>query len=169
MTAVQPNLQIGWRPIKKLSVSGQIGSETRSVDGNEISKLTNRVYSASLHYEPIETTTISVSASQSVSASYFANQASKNKTIGVNISQRLLGKMYFTGGVDRGETTYIATGLALVSERQDKYTSFNARIGFPVVQRGSFSIFVQRSRNKSDFGLFDYTSDQFGGEVGYHF
>lgn len=169
MTAVQPNIQISWRPTKKFSLSAQLGSETRRVDGEDISTLRNSVYSASIQYEPIETTSISVSASQSVSASYFSNQASKSRSIGLNFSQRLLGKLYIAGGFTRGETTYIATAFAFITGRKDENTTFNARIGFPVVQRGSVAIFVQRSRNRSNTGLFDYTSDQFGGEIGYRF
>jgi hypothetical protein len=169
MRTSQPYLQVTWRSTKKLSLIARGGAETRRVEGGNIDDLNNPVYSASIQYEPIETTSLSFSASRGVTASFFANQASESTTYGVNISQRLIQRLYFSAGYSSGETTYIATSLSFISNRKDEYETYNIRVSTPILRRGSVAIFAQRSHNSSNAAEFDFTSDQFGTEISYIF
>jgi hypothetical protein len=169
MQSMQPHLQLTWRPTDKLSLSARAGSEMREVEGDEVGDINNPVYSASFQYDPFDTTTISLSASQGVSASFFANLASKSRTYGASLSQRLLQRFYLSMGYSVGETSYITTSLNFIDGRRDDFSSYNVRVSMPVLRRGSVAIFAQRTHNSSNTSEFDFTSDQFGLEVGYSF
>lgn len=169
MNAIQPHVGVTWRPTPKVSLNARVGTERRRVEGDTVSDLSNPVYSASLQYEPFDTTTISFSASQTTSASFFANLASKSSSYGVNLSQRLLQRFYLSLGYSTGETSYIATTLNFIDGRKDEFTSYNARLGTTILSRGSIAVFAQRSLNSSNTKEFDFTSDQIGVEIGYRF
>ena len=169
MRSMQPHIQVIWRPTERISLSARAGSEIREVEGDAVGDINNPVYSASFQYEPFDTTSISLSASQAVSASFFANLASKSTTYGATLSQRLLQRFYLSMGYSVGETTYIATSLNFIDGRRDQFSSYNVRVSMPVLRRGSVAIFAQRTHNSSNTSEFDFTSDQFGLEVGYSF
>jgi len=169
MNAIQPHVGFTWRPTQKVSLNARVGTERRRVEGETVSDLSNPVYSGSFQYEPFDTTTITISASQTTSASFFANLASKSSSYGVNFSQRLLQRFYLSLGYNTGETSYIATTFNFIDGRKDEFTSYTARIGTTILSRGSVAIFAQRSYNSSNTKEFDFTSDQFGLEIGYRF
>jgi len=169
MTSTEIHLKVGWKPTNKISISAQGGREIRRIKDSNVKNLSNPVYSASIEYKPLEVTSISLTATQSVSASYFADQASKQTTYGFNLSQRLLQKLFLSAGVGQGTTKYIATSPAFVAGRDDKFTSYHARLATTVLRRGSVAVFFHSSRNSSNTTDFDFSSHQYGTEIGYRF
>jgi hypothetical protein len=168
MRAAQPYLQLVWRPRPRISATFRAGAERRSVEGDS-TELSNPVYAGSLQYQIFDTTAITFSATQAVSASFFANLASKTSSRAVHISQRLLGHLYLVAGYSVGETRYIATALSIVDGRDDKYETYHVRISTPLLTRGTIAAFAQHTDNSSNTREFDFTSEQIGLEVGYRF
>ena len=169
MSSTQPHLLITWRPTNKISLTARGGAESRRIDDTNADTLENPIYSASLGYEPLPTTTIGISATQAVTASYFANQASRNTTIGVNLSQRILQRYFLSAGASRGTTDYIATARGFLAGRTDRFTSYNARVSTVFLGRGSIGIFFQTGRNHTNEREFDFSSRQYGMETSYRF
>ena len=169
MVSTQPHLQMTWRPTSKIAMSGQVGAETRKFEEGTVDNLENPVYSASISYLPLEVTSLSLAASQSVTASYFANQASKNTSISLNLSQRFLQRVYLSLGASRGTTTYIATSTSFVAGRSDRFTSYNSRLSTVIFRRGSVAFFIDTSRNNTNTSEFGYSSRQYGMELAYRF
>jgi hypothetical protein len=169
MTYVRPTARIGWRPTRKLGFDVHVGAEQRAFKQEGADNLNTPTYGASASYQPFETTSISVTANRSVSASYFSNQANENTSWAINLSQRLLEHFHLSAGVTHRKTRYIDTFGALAIGRDDESYSYDARLSTSFLQRGSIATFYRRTRNTSTLSLFSFTSNQVGFEIGFRY
>lgn len=169
MNAYQPNLQITWRPTDRISVNAEGGRETRRIDNNLVGDLKNDVYNASLGYQAFATTSVTVTASRGVTASYFANQITRSTSAGINLSQRLLQRYFLTVGTTRAISDYIATANGFTAARRDRYSSYNGRLSTVLFTRGSLGLFFQHGQNATNAREFQFSSDQYGMEFSYQF
>jgi hypothetical protein len=169
METTQPYVSATWQPTDKIALSARAGTEQRRIKGSSVEDLNNPVYSASVQYSPRDTTSITIAATQSVSASYFANQAYKNSNVGLTLSQRLLRKFFLSAGVSEGRSTYIATASNVIAGRDDTYFAYHAKLATTIFRRGSIAVFFNTSRNTTNIAEFGFSSQQFGTEIGYRF
>lgn len=169
MSAYQPHIQLNWRPSDKVTLSGQGGTEIRDIKGTDSKNLSNFVYSGSIEYQLFYTTSLSLGTSQSVAASFFANQIIKNSSVSLSLSQRLFQRYFLTAGASRSTAEYIATSTTFVSGRRDRYFAYNARISTVILKRGSIGLFYQRGRNSTNTNEFRFSTNQYGAELTYRF
>jgi len=141
------------------------------------SALLTPVFAATVQYQPFDQTKLSVSASRTVSASYFQNQVTENTGVSADLNQRLLGRLFLDLSGGYAKTKYIASisGPSTTTGRNDDVYSFNARLTCPLLQRATVSVFFGYSNNSSSQSGFTsgsgfgYTSTQVGFDIGYRY
>jgi len=169
MTTTRPQAQISWRPTDKISVDAHGGVESRSFRTGGESNQDNPVYGASIHYQPIDTTTLTVETSRAVATSYFSSEITKSTGWGASLQQRLLEDFFLSVGFTQGKTTYVATESTVIAGRDDENHSFNVRLSTTFLRRGSIAVFYQKSHNSSNAAGYGFSSNQYGLEIGYRF
>ena len=169
MTYEQLNGHVSWQPTDKLSASVSAGGEMRQFLDTEAQSLINPTFGATVSYKPVEVTTIYVSASRGVSASYFTNQVTESTSLSVGVQQRIL--KHFQLGVSGGyhTSTYVSANPGLATARDDSGFSLGASLGFGFLKRANFSAFYNYSENSSSQSDFAFASTQVGFSVGYAF
>jgi hypothetical protein len=173
MDYMRPQAQVTWQAGEKLSVHLQAGVEKRHVKGGDDSSMSNPIYSGSIDYQALRTTKLSAGMSRSVTASYFANRATRGLGWNAGIQQRLLGKLYFAGEISEFRTKYLVTGGGTVDDvlpgRDDVSRSYSLKLSTPFLRRGTLALFYQLGRNTSDVHKYAFRSNQFGFEFDYQF
>jgi hypothetical protein len=169
MNVSEPQFTFNWRPTDKVSISGEYGRESRRFLEGEVQDLKSQVYSASLSYQPAQVTTLTLSGNRQVSPSYFANQLTRNIGWSVNVQQRLLQRLFLSGGYSRGDVTYLAIEQGFGEQRGDSFESYNFGLSTTISRRGSISLSYQRSTNFSSISEFGFTSNQYGMTLSYRF
>jgi hypothetical protein len=168
MNSTRPQMNLSWRPTDKISVTINRGVERRKIQGENSDYVTNPIYSGSLTYQPLPTTTFSGSATRNISASYFDNQITRNIQWSAGVEQRLLQRYYLSGTVTEGRTAYISTNNEIAG-RDDKFESFQAQLSTRVLRRGSIGLTYDVSENFSSVTGFTFKSHQIGCIIGYRF
>lgn len=167
MNYAQPEAKFVWKATDKVSLVAQGGAEIRQFRSGGRGDLVSPIYSATLQYQPGETTTLTLGASRGVSASYFADQVTRNVGWNAGLSQRLLEKLYLSAGFGQQTSTYISTQRGVSVSRDDKGYSFNVRLSTTFLSQGTVAVFYQRSHNDSNDLGYGFASHQTGLEVGY--
>ena len=173
MAYEQFQARIAWKVAHKVSLSVNGGVEIRQFLDSTQSQLVSPIFGASLNYQPVEVTTISLSANQGVSASYYQNLVTEIAGINASISQRFFKHFYLGLSGGYGNTTYKSSGPVTLGDpnvgRKDNYTSFSVSLSAVVLKRGSTSVFYSTSDNNSNRSGFGYSSDQIGFQLAYRF
>lgn len=169
MSHTQPQVQITWQPTPKLSFSAEGGIERRRTRAPLAQPQNNGRYSASASYRPFQMTTLSAGLRRSVEPSYFTGQTTQSDSWNVNLQQRLLGKLFLSVGVSQRSAAYESALAGVFPDRDDRYRSFSVNLSTVVLGKGSLAVFYQRVRNRSSEGIYDFTSNQIGASLGYHF
>jgi len=169
MTYEQLNGHLSWQPTDKLSASVSAGGEMRQFLDTDARSLINPTFGATILYRPVEVTTISLSASRGVSASYFTDQVTESTTLGIGVQQRIL--KHFQLGISGGyhTATYVSSNPGLATTRDDSGFSYGVSLGFGFLKRANFSAFYNYSENSSSESNFAFGSTQVGFSVGYAF
>ena len=169
----QYQARVNWRATDKISFQLSGGVEDQQYLSGGASDLVTPIFGATIQYQPFEQTKLSLSASRTVSTSYFQNQVVESTGITGDLNQRLLGKLYLDLSGGYGTSKYISSigssSVALSTGRTDNYYSFNARLTRPLLKQGTVSMFYQYSDNSSSQSGFAYTSNQVGIEIGYRY
>jgi hypothetical protein len=167
--------QISYQVARKIRLSVNAGYQFNQFINSTQPGLNTPTFGVSMSYRPFETTTISLSASRSVSASsYFVNQVTETTGFNAGINQRLFRKLNLglSGGyVNTGYKSSISifgTSVSLAS-RDDNYSFFSASLSTTFLKRGTASLSYSRSQNSSSLGKFGYSSDQIGFQLGYSY
>lgn len=172
----QYEAQINWRATDKISFQLSGGAQDQQYLSGGTGDLLTPIFSAAIQYQPFQHTQVSLSASRSVSPSYFQSQNTESTALNLGLNQRLLGLLSL--GLSGGYTTthYVASVSDLSTSRNDDTYSFSARLACPVLKEGTFSIFYQYTDNpstQSGFASpgnsFAYSSSQIGIEIGYQY
>jgi hypothetical protein len=155
----------------KLSLMASGGIEVRQFQSSGAPNLINPILNLALSYLPFDGTTLTVTGSRVVDASFYQDQVTEIAAIGGGIRQRLFGKLYLDLSGGYQQTTYKATiqGGYFIAflHRQDESPYFSARLSTSILKRGTISVFVQHSENTSNAAGYTYTSTQVGFELGY--
>lgn len=157
--------RFNYQPTEYLFVSALLGQQERSFNVTGAPDLDSTIYSLALNFAPAEFTEISVRADSNVGASLFSNQSRENQTFSINLRQRLLD--LFDLSLSYGETSasYLAAEESNREVRSDDYEFFDARVSFPVLERGAISFFFRDQSNESDDAFFGYDGNQHGVEA----
>jgi hypothetical protein len=173
----QYQARINWRATDKISFQLSGGLHDQQYLSGGAGDLVSPIFDATIQYQPFEQTRFSVSASRTVSSSYFQNQVTENTGVSVDLNQRLLGRLFLNLSGGYAKTKYVAsaTGPSTAAGRNDDVYSFNARLTCPLLKRATISVFYGYSENSSSQSGFTsgsgfgYTSNQVGFEVGYRY
>jgi hypothetical protein len=169
MTHEQFQGRISWQAGHKLSFNFSGGFEYRQfLDSNQSSEI-NPIFNLSLVYKIFEVTTLTLSASESISSSYFQSQTTDTTGVTAGLRQRLLGKLYLDVSGGYSTSSYNATTSGVSANRNDDHSNFTVRLSCPFLKRGSASVYYDWSDNSSNENGFSYTSNQVGLELGYRF
>jgi hypothetical protein len=176
----QYQARVNWRATDKISFQLGGGLQDQQYLSGGASALVTPIFNATIQYQPFEQTKLSVSASRSVSPSFFQNQVTENTQIMGDLNQRLLGKLYLDLNGGYSTTKYLSStassSAASSTGRNDDYYIFNARLSCVVLKRATISVFYGYTDNASSQSGFTtsgsgfaYTSTQVGFEIGYRY
>jgi hypothetical protein len=165
----QYQARINWRATDKLSLHLHGGVEDRQLLASGKPDLINPIYGASVQYQPLDVTTISLSVDRAVNASIFTNQITETTTVNGTLNQRLLERFYLDLHGEYQITTYTAAANGVLAGRRDEYYSINVRLSTTFLKRGTVATFYQYSGNSSNRSGFGYSSSQVGLELGYRY
>lgn len=161
--------RINWRATDKISFQINGGLEDRQFLDSGAASLLSPTFGASIQYQPLKQTRISLNASRSVAPSVFQDQVTENTSINCNVNQRLLGKLNLDLNAGYNMAKYLASTTAISTNRTDNYYTLSARLSRPLWKRGTVAILYQYSNNASTTPGFTYASSQVGFEFGYKF
>ena len=174
---IQGRLQ--WTATDKLSLQVQGGAEFRqfldSGSGvtNQTRDIINPIYSASIEYQPFETTTVTLSVNATVTSSYFTDLVTERTSLKADLSQRLFGKLdlSLSGGYQFTDYTGLKSGNSggVSAGSTAELYSFDAKLGTAFLKRGTISALYHFSHNSSSDSGFGFSSHQVGLEVGYRY
>jgi len=169
MTFEQLNGTLTWLTSDKLSFSLNAGGEVRQFLETAARDLINPIFGASVRYQPVEPTTLSLTASRAVNASYFESEIAETTSISAGLQQRLLKHFYL--GLSGGYRTssYISTKTGTVTTRTDDGFNFGTSLSCTFLKRGTFSVFYNYNENSSSEANFSFASSQIGCEIGYRY
>ena len=182
---------MNWRVKDKMSMTATAGLEVTQLLGTE---LIDPIFSGTIAYRPWEQTSASLTASRSVSPSFYANDVIVNTTISAAFRQQFL--QHFSFDLSGGYTTTPYVGFARVDEFTNPLTNVH-QIGVPVPatvltttvqqnredysrfvrvsvgstfrKRGTVSIFYSYNDYTSGLAAFALTSTQVGIEIGWRY
>jgi hypothetical protein len=166
---IQPQAQVVWSPVNKLSISGTAGVDHRTFLGTPRATLNTPTYNLSLQYNPFKWTGITLAAGRALDESVFLNESTKNTTWKGSVSQRLLGHFLFIGTVQEHDSDYIYNLTAKNAGREDNNLSYNLRLTWSAFKRGTISIIYLWDRNSSNALGYGFSSRQVGFELGCRF
>ena len=171
MTSEQLQGRITWKVVQKLNFVLSGGAEDRQFLAGGVPDLISPIFSLSAQYSLFEVTTLSLSASRSVSPSFFSDQVSESTSISAGLHQRLLGKLSLDLSGGYGTSTYHASSTAPVAANVSNYdtTSFGARLSMPVLKRGTVAVFYSVNYNSSGAAIYNYTTTQVGLQLSYRY
>lgn len=165
----RPETKLSWQPTDKLDISATGGLEDRVYLDYPRTSVTTPTYDLSLQYTPVQTTKIILDLSRQVTPSYQADESSKYTKATLSLTQRLLGKVYFSGSVGYNDVNYISAKATNSTARTDTQTTFNLQLSTEFLSRGTISLFAYRMKNSSSMAGFQFVTNQFGVELGYHY
>jgi hypothetical protein len=169
MKYYQPTAGVTWRVTGKTTADVYAGWERRKfLDGVNLTQSTP-VYGAAVTLRPFEFTTVSLSASRQVTPSFFYGQTRESTRWGLDLNQRLLGRLWFGAGIARDDADYASSLAALAVVRRDERDTYYVRLGMDFLRGGTVSVSYAESDNDSNLPGFTYSSSQISVEVSYRF
>jgi len=161
--------RINWRAADKISLQINAGIEDSQFQSSDTGALLTPTFGASIQYQPIEATRISLNASRSVNPSYFQGQVTENTVASFDLNQRLFRKFNLDLNAGYNITKYVASENNVSANSDDDYYTFSARLSHPLLKRGTLAVFYQYSGNSSTEPGFTYSGSQAGIEIGYKY
>jgi len=169
MPSEQLQGRITWVLRQKLSLTASGGLEDRQFLGSKQPDAINPLFTVSLLYQLFEGTSFSLSASETVSPSFFNNQITDTTGFTASIRQRLFQKLFLDVSGGYSTISYQATVFGFTANSQDDITTATVRLSCPFLQRATADVFYTYSQNVTSQAGFGYTSHQTGLELGYRF
>jgi hypothetical protein len=164
-----PQVQVIANPTQKISVSASVGLDHREFLSEPRSTLDTPTFSGSAQYAPFESTTLGITASRQVAESFFVNQSTKTTQWRAVLKQRLLEHYLLSASVGQFDSDYISNQTGDSSGRSDSNLSYNIRLNWKFLRRGSMGVFYQWGRNSSNVKGFGFETHQVGFELGYRY
>jgi len=162
-------LRFGFQPTDKLTVSLQGGIDSREIDAPDSGKKNKPKYTASLQYQPLDYTTIGISLSRSISASYFSNLNSENESLTFSLRQRLLERFFFTASYGERSSVYLDLLENFAVGRDDIYESFSLSLSTILLNRINTSVFYGKNENVTNLTGYGFSSNQTGFNISFQY
>jgi len=166
---------IAWHVFRKVSLAINGGAQVMQFLDSSEPDTVSPIYGVSLNWQPLSTTSFTLSANRNTSAStYFVNQVTESTGVNAGVSQRLLERLNLNLAGGYTETDYrlsfpVSGAPASSIARRDTYTFFSVGLSTAFLKHGSGSISYSRSQNSSSDGGFAFSSDQIALQVSYGF
>lgn len=178
--------RFSWKPTDKLTLSVDGGVESRHSRASASKDLRSPILNGALVYRPFATTSLTFSAAETVSNSYFDNQVTKGSSWSVALNQRLLQHFYLTCAYGHQQSEFEATTTLVpvitlptdpaadpstdllpvsLPGRKDSIDSFSARVSTLLLKRITVAVTGSRNRNHSSQTGFSFTTTQYGLEI----
>jgi hypothetical protein len=161
--------RLTWRVAGKLSLVANAGAEDRQFLGAGVPDAISPVYGASIIYQPLQYTTMTLNANRSVSTSPFQNEVTDSATLSLGLEQRLLQrfKLNLTGGYNT--VNFESTTAGVPTTRQDELYSFNTRFSWEFIKHTTAAVTYGYTKNSSKQEGFGFSSSQVGIELSYKY
>jgi len=175
--------RITFNPGAKLSLALSGGVEESEFVHPSAPSLLNPTFSASLIYRPLPNTSLNLTASRSVTPSFYANEIEVVTGVNALIRQQLSPK--FSLSLLASYSSQPLTSIepaplpqfflgppplrALTVVENNNYTSVSVTLSYAVISRGILSVFYTSSDNSSGQANFKYSSTQVGVSANYRY
>lgn len=169
MTFEQLLGRVGFGVTGRISLSLNGGAEVRQFLNSGQGSLITPIFGATMSYQPLEHTVLTLSANRSVGSSYFQNQVTETTSIQGGLEQQLLGHFSFSisGGFQNSD--YRATTSGFSVNRTDDHTFVRTALSTRLLKRIGISVFYAHTENASNARNYAYSSDQTGFNVSYSY
>ena len=170
-TFEQVQARARWRATDKISFQVSGGFEDLQYTVQGLSDVINPIFNASVQYQPFKVTQISLTASRTISSSYYYILAQNSETTSVSLdwNQRLLKEFTLDMTFGYNAEDYKTSILQYSINRTDTSYSFNARLSHNLMRRGTWALTYQVTDNQSNQQGFGYTSTLYGLELSYKY
>ncbi len=164
-----------WRATDKISFNVSGGFEDRQYTVVGFADVMNPIFSASVQYQPVKVTEITLTASRTVSSSYYyiVDQATEDTRLSLDWSQELLKKftldMTFSYDNEAYTTSIGTPGGTFANNRSDTSYSFNAKLSHNFLRRGTWALTYQVTDSQSNQQGLGYNSSLYGLELSYRY
>jgi hypothetical protein len=169
MTHETLQVRLNCRVGNKLSLSAHGGAEDRQYLGGGVPDTISPIYGVALQYQATHTTFVSLSADRSITPSLFLNQASDSTVLSMNVNQSLMKHFNLNVSSSYNTTRYLASAARVVAGRTDDYYSISARLSWVFLKRASASLSYQYNTDQSSAPGLNFSSSQYGAQLGYAF
>lgn len=160
--------RLNFAPSEKLSFEANGGGDIRQYLDSNQDALVNPIYGLTANYHLFEPTTIFVSGSRAVNASFYQNQVNENTRLSAGVRQRLLKELALSVSGGYRLTSYTEVNNDYAQAREDDGYFFSSRLSTRV-RKLTTGIFYRWSFNNSDARGYSYDSFQVGFDLGYRF
>ena len=161
--------RISWKPTDRVTLSITGGADRRFSYSDSVPARTSPIYGATFSYRPFPYTEISVDGHRAVQPSYFQTELVDWIGWGASISQRFFGRLTGSLKFGRESSDYVATSAGANPNRNDDFSSFDARLSTRIREHGTIAVFLRDTKNDSSSDAYSTTSSQFGFELGLRF
>jgi hypothetical protein len=169
MNYILPSVGIACHPTDKINLAANAGFENRRFLSSSASNLITPVFGASVGYQPVTTTRLTLAANREVDVSPFQDQITKTTALSAGLNQRLLQNFYLDASISHETVSYVSSVSNTGTERDDKFYSINLKLSTTLFGRGTISVFYQDSHDSSTAAGITFTSHQGGFEIGYRY
>jgi hypothetical protein len=176
MTSEQFQGRINWQATDKISLFLSGGLDDRQFLASAAPDLLSPVFAASIQYQIFEPTSLSLTASRSISPSYFQNAVTEGTSISAGLHQRLLKRLSLDVSGGYSTTKYHDTATFFTAANNSSYdvTSINVRLSTTFRTRATAAIYFQEtflasSSTTAIASLYNYTTTQYGLSLAYRF
>ncbi len=169
MRYVQPQGQVTWSPLNKLSLSMQGGYETRKFLSGPGGRLTTSDYRGTVVYTPFEYTRLTYLNVRGSAPTYITGQFPKQTRWNIILDQRLLRRFFLHTGYSEEHYTYYDSENPGTILRKDKGYLYNARLTTTVFRRVSLAGYYQFRKLRSSDPQFSFSGSYVGFEVGFRY
>jgi len=160
-----------WRATDKISFNLSGGFEDIQYTVANFGDVLNPIFSATIQYQPVSVTQLSLTASRTISSSYYyiLDQATENTQLSLDWSQQLLEKFTLDMTFSYVSEDYTTSVLGSSHTRSDTSYSFNAKLGRNFMRRGTWALTYQVTDSQSNQHGLGYNSTLYGFELTYRY
>jgi hypothetical protein len=161
--------RVNWRATDKTSFQLSGGAQfTQFTDSGGVS-LISPIFGGSIQYLPFNYTQISLNGSETVDNSYFNNQFTVTSTLGANLNQRLLEKLYLNFSGSYNWYNYVAAVNGVAANSSQQYYIIRVDLSTTLLKRVTASLFYSYSDSITSATGLAFSSSQVGFNLGFKY
>jgi hypothetical protein len=161
--------RVNWRATDKTSFQLSGGGQfTQFTDSGGVS-LISPIFGGSIQYQPFKHTQISLNGSETVDNSYFQNQFTVTSTLGANLNQRLLEKLYLNLSGNYNWYNYVAAVNGIPANSSQQYYTVRIDLSTTLLKRVTASLFYSYSDSITSQTGLAFSSSQAGFNLGFRY